>query len=202
MTNIRTFLCAALSLTLGACANSPPIHYFSLDDGRPSVARACASPRIAVTQVSLPEIVDRPQLVVREPGHQLQINDQYAWAEPLRRQIPRAVARGLGEELDSFCVVALPLDAHDYDMDYYLALDIQRLEVISGQGVNLDVIWRMTSRKDKTLVGRSMVTEAIARTETQDEYGAVVAAHSRAMRRLAASIAADIRKHLGLRLKP
>jgi uncharacterized lipoprotein YmbA len=193
MRRIRTFLCAVLTLTIGACANSPPVQYFSLDDGRLSAVRSADGLCIAVTQVNLPELVDRPQLIVRTPGHQLQINDQYEWAEPLRRQIPRAIARGLGEELNSACVIVLPMDAQDYDMDFKVALNIQRLEVVSGQGVELDAVWRAQSRNGKVFVVRSFVWEHLAAATGRDgEYAAAVAAQSGAVRGLASAIAAGI----------
>jgi hypothetical protein len=192
MTSIRTLFCAALTFALGACANSPAVQYFTLDDGQPAAMQLRNGPSVAIAQVSLPELVDRPQLVVRTPGHQLRINDQYAWGEPLRQQIPRLLARTIGEELDSFNVVALTVDAQDYDMDFYVTLDIQRLEAISGQGVNLDVIWRVASRAGEVLVGRCMVSEPLAPTEPGSEYRTAVAAQSRALKGLARQIAGAI----------
>lgn len=192
MTNIRTFFYAALTCALGACANSPTVQYFTLDDGQPAAMQSRGDPSIAIVQVNLPELVDRPQLVVRTPGHLLRINDQYAWAEPLRQQIPRLLAKNMGEELDSYNVVAMPIDAQDYDMDFYVTLDIQRLEAISGQEVNLDVIWRVTSRKGEVLMGRCMVSEPLAPTEPGSEYRSAVAAQSRAFKGLARQIAGAI----------
>lgn len=192
MTDIRTLLYAALTFALGACANSPTVQYFTLDDGKPAAMQSQAGPSIAIAQVNLPGLVDRPQLVIRTPGHQLRINDQYAWAEPLRQQIPRLLAKNVGEELDSHNVVALPIDAQDYDMDFYVTLDIQRLDVISGQGVNLDVIWRVASREGDVLMGRCMVSEPLAPTEPGIEYRTAVAAQSRALKSLARQIAGVI----------
>ncbi|HTY04381.1 MAG TPA: PqiC family protein [Rhodocyclaceae bacterium] len=192
MTNIRTLFCAALTCALGACANSPAVQYFTLDDGRPAAMQSQAGPSIAIAQVNLPELIDRPQLVVRAPGHQVEINDMYAWAEPLRQQIPRLLAKSMGEELDSFNVVSLPMDAQDYDMDFYVTLDIQRLEAIAGEGVNLDVIWRVVSREGDVLTGRCMVSEPLTAKESENEYRTAVAAQSRALKSLARKIAGVI----------
>jgi uncharacterized lipoprotein YmbA len=192
MTHIRRLLCAVLPLAVSACASSPPVRYFSLDDGRPTAVGSPTGLRIAVTQVNLPDLVDRPQLVVRTAGHQLRFSDQDEWAEPLRRQIPRVIARDLGEDLDSGRIVALPFDAQDFDPDFKVMLDIQRLDVISGQGVDLDVVWRVEPRDGNTVFGRSLVWETIDTTAEPGGYQAAVAAESRAFRGVAANIAAGI----------
>lgn len=196
MTLIRRLLCTVMTLVVCACASSPPVRYFSLDDGRPTVAGSPDGLSVAFTQINLPDLVDRPQLVMRTADHSLQINDQYEWAEPLRRQIPNVVARDLGEALNSGRVVALPIDGQDFDADFKVMLDIQRLEVISGQGVDLDVVWRVTSRDGGMFVGRSQVREPLEATSESSGYPAAVAAQSLALRSVAIDIASLINRCL------
>jgi uncharacterized lipoprotein YmbA len=148
---------------------------------------------VVVMQVNLPDLVDRPQLVIRTEGHQLRLDDQYAWAEPLRRQVPRVVARHLGQALDSSRVFALPIDAQSFDPDFKLMLDIQRLEVISGKYVELDAVWRVEPRHGRTFFGHSQVLAGIEpATEPGDNYAEAVAAQNRAWQSLATNIAAGI----------
>lgn len=192
MTRIRTLFCVALTLVLGACASSPPVQYFSLDDGQPRDVGSPSGLRVAVTQVDLPEAVDRPQLVIRTAGYQLRLDDQYEWVEPLRRQIPRVIARDLGEALDSGRVVALEMDGQDFDLDFKVMLDVQRLEVTSGQGVDLDVVWRVEPRDGKSFIGRSVVRQPIETTREPGDYQALVAAERCAFQRVAAQIASAI----------
>jgi hypothetical protein len=146
--------------------------------------------------VNLPDLVDRPQLVMRTADHRLQINDQYEWAEPLRRQISHVIARDLGEALDSGRVMALPVDAQDFDVDFKVILDIQRLEIMSGQGVDLDVVWRVTLRDGAMFLGRSHVREPLETTSESGGYPAAVAAQSRALRSVAVDIASLINRFL------
>lgn len=192
MTYVRRLLCAVMALAVSACASSPLVHYFTLDDWQPTAPGSPNGLRIAVTQVNLPELIDRPQLVVRSTSHQLRLSDQYEWAEPLRRQIPRVIARDLGEALGSDCIVALPIDAQDFDLDFKVMLDIQRLDIISTQGVDLDVVWRVKSRDGKTFFGRSQVWEPIENTTEPGDYLAAVAAQRRALRATAANIASSL----------
>lgn len=193
MTPIRIILCAVLPLTLGACASSPPIHYFSLDDGKPTPMGSPAGPHVVVTEVNLPELVDRPQLIIRTAGHQLQLDDQYTWAEPLRRQVPRVIARHLGQALDSSRVFALPIDAQRFDPDFKLMLDFQRLEVISGKYVELDAVWRVEPRAGRIFFGRSLIFAGIEPAkEPGGKYAEAVAAQNRALQSLTTNIAAGI----------
>jgi uncharacterized lipoprotein YmbA len=142
--------------------------------------------------VNLPEIIDRPQLVVRSGAHQVQLIHQNEWAEPLRQQIPRVVARDLATSLNSGRVVALAIDAQDLELDFKVVLDIQRMEVVSGQWADLDVLWRLYARDGSSFIGRSVVREGIAPLGKTDDYQAVVAAQRRAWRGVAANIAEGI----------
>ena len=55
------------------------------------------SPRftVRVGPASVPETLDRPELVLRVSATELVIDDSHHWAEPLRSGIARAVAGGL-----------------------------------------------------------------------------------------------------------
>lgn len=182
-----------LSLTVAACASSPPVHYLSLDDGRPAPLGSPGGFRVAVTQVNLPDLIDRPQLVVRIAGHRLRIDEQYEWAEPLRRQIPRVIAGYLGGALDSARVVALPIDAQNFDLDFKVMLDVQRFEVIAEERVDIDVVWRVEARDGKSSFGRSVVREVIdTTTDSGDDYANAMTAANRALQSAAKDVASAI----------
>ena len=181
--------CIAAIAFLGACASAPPARHLTLDDGGPRTTRLSAAPSIAVVRANVPEIIDRPQLVLRD-GHQVTLSEQYRWAEPLRREIPRVIANDLGELLDSSRVAALPTDAEGFAVDFKLTLDFQQLDAVVGQGANIDVLWRLEHRSGKTLVGRSSFRQPVAGAATDTH--ALVAAQRQALRRVAAEIALEI----------
>ncbi|HTY99336.1 MAG TPA: PqiC family protein, partial [Rhodocyclaceae bacterium] len=146
MTCLARTICLMVVVGLCGCAGSPPVRYFALDDGLPTTLGAEDGPRVAITQVNLPDLIDRPQLVMRVGGNQVKVSDQDRWGEPLRRQLPRLLARDVGIVLGSGRVVALPVDVERFDMDFRVSVDIQRLDVVSGRWVELDAIWRVEPR--------------------------------------------------------
>lgn len=183
---LRLVLLAATFLA--GCASTPTVFY-TLDEGAPAASPRGSAPSIAVTQVSLPELIDRPQLVVRTAANRMRISEQQRWAEPLRREIARVIADDLGRLLDSSRVAALPLDAQRFDADFRLTLDVQRLEAVEGQGADVDILWRLEARQGNAIAGRSTLREPGA----GDDAAALVAAQRRALARVAADVAGQAR---------
>lgn len=185
---------ALLAAFLAACAGTPPATFYTLDDGRPPPPGRSPSPSVAVLAPSLPELIDRPQLVLRGKENRIVLSEQQRWAEPLGQDIARLFARDLGELLDSSRVLALPADVQRLAPDFRLSLDIQRLDAIAGEGANLDVVWHLAARSGPPLVGRSTLSEAVGPAD--DDPGALVAAQRRVLRRAAGEVAAAIRGSL------
>jgi len=152
---------------------------------------------VLLLSASLPELLDRPQLVLRSADQRIQLSEQQRWAEPLRAGIARSIAADLGRLLASSRVAALPNGAPHFDADFRLTLHVQRLEAQVGRGVDLDLLWTLQPRQGKELLGRSQVHEPLAAgSETLTGDGgaaALVAAQRRALSQAAAEIAAAIR---------
>ncbi len=175
---------------LVACSSTPQPVFYTLDNGAASVTQSGKTPSVVLTQTSLPELIDRPQLIVRTGNNQVRISEQHRWAEPLRREIPRVLANDLGQLLGSSRVVALPIDAQGFSADFRVSLDIQRLEASDKNGADIDLLWRIEDRQGKTITGRSTLREAT----TGEDYVALVAAQRRALSRVAVDIAERIRQ--------
>jgi uncharacterized protein len=196
MKPLRILPCILLCAGLCACASSPPFHYFSLDDGRPTAAGSPNGVSVAIVEVTLPELVDRPQMVIRFADHRVQISEHDRWAEPLRRQVPRLLARDLSEALDSARVVALAMDAQEFAIDFKVVVDVQHLDVVSGQGVELDAVWRVEPRNGRAFFGRASVWEGLEKKAVPDEHAAALDTERKAFRALAKNIAAGISDRL------
>lgn len=186
---VSIFVRLGLLALMTGCANTPAPVYFTLVSGSPVPQLLGQSPRVAITQVSLPDMIDRPQLVVRTNGNQVRISEKQRWAEPLRRQISRVVADDLGKLLESNQVIAMPFDAQVFDADFRLMLNVQRMEAVEGLGADIDIVWRLEPRTGMAVMGRSVVHEPTVGTEA----GILVLAQRRALSRVADEIAIQIR---------
>jgi uncharacterized lipoprotein YmbA len=172
-----------LALMLASCSSPPRERFYTLDGPEPPAA-AEGAPSLAVGPVSIPELVDRPQIVVRTGTNQVNIVEQARWAEPLKSAIARVVAANLAVALGAR--VAGPRNA---DADYRITLDVQRFE--SGdEGALIDTAWTVVPRNGERRSGRSVAREKAQRKE----YDALVAAHSAALAAISRDIAAAIRK--------
>ncbi len=144
---------------------------------------------IYVGPVAVPESVDRSAMVLQSSANQVDFSDEHRWAEPLKTAIPRVIAENLMRMLNTPRVMASRAGPVT-DTDYRVALEVQRFESSLSQGASIEVLWTVTGKRAKSPVtGRSTVREPAASPTPEG----VAAAHSRALARVAAEIAAAIR---------
>ena len=172
----------ALALALAACGTPPRERFFTLNAPEPPVA-APAAASIAVWPVSIPEMVDRPQLVVRTTANEVVIAEQARWAEPLKSAVARVVVANLASEL------GMRLAGARNDADYRVVLDILRFDSGPDQAVLIDAAWSVIGPKGARRTGRSVVQEKVATRY----YDALAAAHSAALAKISQEIAAAIK---------
>ena len=168
-------------LLLAACSSPPRESFYTLDAPEPPAA-AGGAPAIAVGPVSVPEIVDRPQIVVRLGANQVQIVEQARWAEPLRAAIARVVAANLASSLGARVV-----GSRNGEADYRIALDVQRFES-PADAVLIEALWTVSGKGGRQS-GRAVAREKVA----GKEYSALAAAHSAALAAISREIAAAIK---------
>ena len=195
MTRARTGLTglALIAAVLVGCGTSPPTHDYTLTAVSPapvgSPERGSAEYSVSVGPVTLPEIVDRPQLVVRVGANQVALVEEHRWAEPLTSEIPRVIAENLSQLLGSQQVVTFLQNAVR-DPEYRVLVDIQHFDSMVGQTVTIDALWtvrRASGGEPRT--GRSLAREPIG----GDGYDALVAAHGRALATVSREVAESIR---------
>jgi uncharacterized lipoprotein YmbA len=176
-------LCAVLA---GACSSTPPPRYFTLD----AAATTAAAPTklsVAVGPVSVPALVDRPQMVLDAGANQVTVDEFNRWASPLADEITRATVGNLTQLLGGAQVWAAGAGG---SADVHVRIDVQDFRSTPGKAVQLDARWSVRHGLAGTpRQGRTRVTE-IAHGAGAD---ALAAAHSQALARLAGDLAAAIR---------
>ena len=130
---------------------------------RPAAVAQPASSPIGVTvgPVTLPDVVDRPNLVVRTAENQVTLLDQHRWAEPLKREIPRVLAGHLSRLLGTPRVSVFPYGAGGPG-DVRVRVDVQRFESVPGQEALLEVFWTVIPPTGERRAGRWTVRVPVA----------------------------------------
>jgi len=187
----RALACMVALLFMVGCGRSPQITYYALTPPvltEASVLVQPAAPSVAVMAVSLPELIDRPQLVLHGTGSKVVILEAHRWAEPLKQAIARLLAENLSRTMGSDQVSAYPQHAAN-EADYRVFVDIKRFEATDA-AVAVDALWSIRGRVEaRPLNGRSKCTEPFKGTG----HEAMVIAYSRAVAALSQEIALGIR---------
>jgi len=175
-----------LTAVVAGCA-SPPSRFYSLSAATEPTAPS-SNLSIAVGPVSVPAVVDRPQIVVNVGPNQVRLEEFNRWAAPLQNNIARVVADNLVLMLGTPRVI-LSEQLLSADADYRAAIDVQSFQSAPGEAAILDAVWSVRRSKDgKAETGRTTVRE----TMQEKGYDALAAARSRALARLSRDIAAAV----------
>jgi uncharacterized lipoprotein YmbA len=162
------------------CAATPMSRFYTLSATSVPAAPA-TNLSIAVGPVTVPALVDRPQIVVNMGANQVRLEEFNRWASPLQNNIARVVADNLVLMLGTSRVTLLSADAN-----YRAAIEVQSFESSPGEAAMLDAVWTVRRSKDgKAETGRTTVREMLQ----EKNYDALAAAHSRALARLSRDIA-------------
>ena len=190
MTRTSAWLaCLLAAAALAGCGSSPATHFYTLSaPAEAPPAEAKAAPVVAIGAVSVPEGVDRPQIVLRTGAHQVSFSEFERWNGPLRDEIARALAQNLRALLGGASVFVYPASA-DVTSGIRLLVDVQRFDSALGDAVTVDVLWQLSPPKGAEKTGRSSVREPAG----GPGYGDLAAAHGRALAAVSRDIAAAIR---------
>jgi uncharacterized protein len=179
--------CVLAALVAG-CSSSPPSRFYTLS----AAAAPAAAPSnlfIAVGPVTIPAVVDRPEIVVSVGQNELKIDDFNRWAAPLQDNLARTVAENLVVMLGTPRVILFPQQLAT-DPEYRVAIEIRTFESAPATAIRMDAVWTLRRAKDgKTETGRTSVRETVP----DGSYDAIAAAHSRAVARLSQDIADAVR---------
>jgi hypothetical protein len=190
------WLIALFALLLCGCRGSTPkTEFYTLNSV--SNAQMNAKPisagqplSIGVGPVTLPEVLDRPQIVSRTGPNTLQIDEFHRWAGRLEEDFARVVAENISLMLATEQVDVYPWDA-SFKPRYQVILDVQRFEGrLNQKDVFLEVFWKVIDPQKRTtlLIKRSAIKESLIATD----YETLIATKSRAIAELSKIITRKI----------
>jgi uncharacterized lipoprotein YmbA len=181
-------LCAVAILAAGC--STPQSHFYTLNrTATPATAPTALNVSVVVGPVSIPAVVDLPQIVVNTGPNQVALDEFNRWASPLQSSISRVVAENLVTLLGTPRVSQFQ-QSLNADADYRVAIEVQSFDSVLGSAATLNAVWIVRRTKDgKAQTGRTTVSEPTAAAG----YDALAAAHSRALARMSQEIADVVR---------
>ncbi len=203
MVNKSRFLCsltlalkAGFIIALGGCINTPLPDYYVLTPERGEVTATqfrdnagIANLAIGVGPITIPETVNRPNIVTPKDSNKLEVAEFHRWSEPLRENISRVVITNMADRLGVNKLYAYPWLRKE--IDNIAQIDVLQMTGTLREEVYLQVRWQiLTGTKPYELL-ETRITEY--RTIVRGAgYSALVAAYSEAYSSLTDDIASAI----------
>ncbi len=184
-------LLLALAVCFSACAGKSASSQFYVLSSLPQPSLSAAEGAvIGVFPVSMPDYLDRPQIVTRVSENELKLDEFSRWAEPLKDSFTRALIQNLSTLLNTAKVIRTTQSTGSL-MSLQVAVEVVQFDGTLGGDVVLIAKWGLFEQEGKKLlVGKRSSFKEPTGAAT---YEALVAAESRAVAALSREIAEAVK---------
>ncbi|WP_296806238.1 PqiC family protein [Thiocapsa sp.] len=184
----------AVLVTTG-CATSPPSSFYTLTPMRamPDSGGAPSSGlSVGLGPVNFPQFLDRPQIVTRDAGNRLAIDEFHRWGGTIQDDFLRVWIENMSALLGTTSVFAFPNEVR-YPLDFRVTADVLAFEGTSDGYAVLRARWIVLEhRTDQVLrVEETHYRRPLA--EPKDE-GALIAAMSETLGDFSRDVAVTLRQ--------
>lgn len=181
---------AALSgALLSACGSSPKASFYTLGPDPTLAPLTPTKPaNVVVSPVTVPDLLDRPQIVTRRGDNQVTLDEFARWGQPLKGDIARAIAGDLTRLLgsDRVSIFDTGLDAA---RTWRVRVDVIRFDAVPSESVTIEALWTvLPPGKAAPVAGKSLVRQEM----TTPGFDGLVSAGDRALGAVSREIAAAI----------
>ncbi|MFZ6754981.1 PqiC family protein [Undibacterium sp. Dicai25W] len=194
---LRKLGVAALVTTLVACASPNKDRFYQLTYANQDHTSDDAKYDVILDTVTIPDGINRPQLVVQKSPTESQILDEQRWVAPLDEQIRQTFLANLQAQLPE-AWLALRADTHATLPRYFVHAEIQQLQITPGQDIAIDIVWTISDTNKKPL-RRQHLRRSMALNSA--DYGGIAPAISSVLRSISENMAKDILQATQQRLK-
>jgi uncharacterized lipoprotein YmbA len=188
---IRIWIIAVALLTVAGCAATPPPTFYQLEETASTrlsgLERGIA---IGIGPVNVEPYLDRPQIVTRGAGHQLELSEFNRWAEPLKDSILRVIGVNLSNMLETTRVFKIPRRNKTILLEFRIEIDIARFDGKLGGDALLVARWTLYGREERALLTKVSI---ISEPSGGEGYDKLIAAQNRALQQLSQEIVDAIR---------
>jgi len=185
-----TLLACLLSACMGGGGNA--IRYYLIDPvdiaaGTEQPGRTLA---IEITDLHIPQYLERFQIVTREQDNRLHLSEHNQWGENLRKNLMRTLSQNLAGRLATIDI-GTPLNRSASLPDYRIQVYITRFERGIDGLVRLAARWQISDAAEQVLGMRGSELDS-GSTVGENDYAAIVAAMQDLYAQLSAKIADSI----------
>ncbi len=173
----------ALVLTLAGCSSGESYYRLSAEGPVPANASGIA---LGVGPITLPDYIDRGEVVFQSQENRFEIPYERRWAGTLRGTTTRVLGTNLARRLSTGNLHLYPWEPGTR-LRYQVRVEIRQFHAVSGGDAILQCVWSVEDKGSGQTVLRNVgnFTEPVR----GDGYEAIVAAESRLLGQLARSIA-------------
>jgi uncharacterized protein len=182
-------------LFFSGCASTEPSKFYTLtsikiQDTIQEHASQAERYTVAVGPITIPDYLDRPQIMTRSSTYEFHIAEFDRWAGSLKEDITRVVAENLSVMLSQDHIHVYPWK-WGMTAKYQVLLDLMRFDAIPDGNIFLTAHW---SIMDNEGTQKLITLETNIREKIQgQDYNAKVAAMSKALEDLSRNIAKAIK---------
>ncbi len=190
---LKSFPSFIFVILLLGCATSLPTRYYTLSNVSSNSSMRnnqvdAKSIKIQIGAIAIPEAVDRPQLVISNADHRVNILYQERWSQPLRNEISTAIISDLQQYISGAVITDSKIKT--IDADYRISLDVRKFET-THNNASITILWKIEGQKNSKTISRE--SQAMESFEGNG-YEQAVAAHSRALQRISDDIAKSVKE--------
>ena len=150
----------AASLLVAGCAQRADPTLYVIAPAADAVTRTPSGgePLVAVARVSVPEYLDRSQLVSRSGANALVVDDDNRWGEPLADSLPRVLSENLSHYLPGGRVVT-PEEARGQKVPYEYVVALDAYEPDGKGNAIMRGHWLLRDARKGKVVAEGVIAE-------------------------------------------
>ncbi len=152
--------CVLAVLLVAGCAQRPDPNLYVIAPAADAVnhTHSAGEPLVAVARVSLPEYLDRSQLVSRRGANALVVDDDNRWGERLADSMPRVLSENLSHFLPGGRVVT-PEEARGQKVPYEYLVALDAYEPDGNGSAVMRGHWLLRDTRKGLVVAEGVIDE-------------------------------------------
>ena len=182
-------------LVLGGClgggSQTPPTRFFVLNSlyttaNETKPVADLKKAIVVIGPITLTQVLDRPQIIIRQSDNEIRVSDLDRWAEPLHENLTRVVVDNLAILLSRGRVIRFP-PSSSIPFEYQVLMEVTRFDGNPKDQVVLRARWAILGDNgDTVLIKQETVLNEPSKGDTIAE---MVSAQSRLVARFSREIA-------------